>query len=111
MIEHQVADADILRGHHVDAQHAGEVAALQFAADGAEDQVVLGGEAGQQRRHQTGICLVGNLGIRAELLAGQRADAGLREQLEAEPLRGEPRHLFKAAPRMTRNRDQRHVTS
>ena len=102
---------DILGGHHVDAQHAGEVAALQFAADRAEDQVMLGGEARQNRGHQTGICLVGNLGLLAELLAGERADAGLREQLEAEPLRAEPRHLFKTAPRMTRNRDQRHVTS
>ena len=36
-IEHQVADAHILRGDHVDAQHAGEVAALELAADGAED--------------------------------------------------------------------------
>ena len=95
----------------MDAQHAGKVAALEFAADGAEDEVMLGGEAGQNGGHQAGIGLVGDLGIRAELLAGERADAGLRQQLEAEPLRAEPRHLFKTAPRMTRNRDQRHVTS
>ena len=110
-IQHQVADAHILRRHHVDAQHAGEVAALQFAADGAEDEVVLGGQARQNRGHQAGIGLVGNLGVRAELLAGERADAGLRQQLEAQPLRAEPRHLLETAPRMTRNRDQRHVTS
>ena len=95
----------------MDAQHAGEVPALEFAADGAEDEVVLGGEASQNRGHKAGICLVGDLGILAELLAGERADAGLRQQLEAQPLRAEPRHLIETAPRMTRNRDQRHVTS
>src|ERR1035438_2959714 len=84
------------------------VAALEFAAGGAENDVVLGGEARQNRGHQTGIGLVGNFGIGAELVASQRADAGLRQQLEAEPLRAEPRHLIETAPRMTRNRDQRH---
>ena len=34
----------------------------------------------------------------------------LGQQLEAEPLRAEPRDLFKPAPRMPRNRDQRHVS-
>jgi len=43
-VEHQVADADVFRGDDMDAQHAGEVAALEFAADGAKDDVVLGGE-------------------------------------------------------------------
>ena len=81
------------------------------AAGGAENDVVLGGEARQNRGHQTGIGLVGNFGIGAELVASQRADAGLRQQLEAEPLRAEPRHLIETAPRMTRNRDQRHDTS
>ena len=41
-----------------------------------------GGEAGQNRGHQAGVCLVGYLGLLAELLAGERADAGLRQQLE-----------------------------
>ena len=91
------------------AQHTGKMARLHFTANRAIDQMMLRGQPRQYRGHQVGIGPIGNFRIRSELRFGERPDTRLREQLETEPLRAEARHLFKPAPRMTRNRDQRHV--
>ena len=110
LVEHQVADADVLRRHHVHAQHAPEMAGLELASHGAIDHVSLGGHAGQDRRDQAGIGLVGNLRAGAEILLDEDLQAGLRQQLKAQTLRADARHFLEPAPGMTRNGDQRHET-
>src|SRR5471032_128608 len=110
VIQHQVADPHIFRRHHVYAQHAQKMAGLHFAPKRAAHHVILRGQPRQNRGHQAGVGLVRDLGICSEFRFGERPDSGLRQQLKTQPLRGEARHLFKTAPRMTRNRDQRHVT-
>jgi len=70
-IQHDIADADVLRRHHVDAQHAGEVLPLQLAAGGAVHDVMGGGQARQDGSGQAGPGLVGNAGGGAELLGSE----------------------------------------
>ena len=86
------------------------MARLQFAAHGAVDHVSLGRQAAQDGRNQAGVGFIGNLRIGAEFLFDKRPQAGLREQLKAQTLRGDARDFFVAASGMTRNGDQRHVT-
>jgi hypothetical protein len=50
------------------------------------------------------------LRIGAEFLVGERPQAGLSQQLKAQALRADTRDFLVAAPGMTRNGDQRHVT-
>ena len=82
MIEHQVADADVLRRHHVRAQQPRKVARLQLAARGAVDNVMLGREARQNRCRQARPGLRWNLRVRAELFAGKLLQARLVDQFE-----------------------------
>ena len=47
VIEHEIADAHVLRCDHVNAQHTRKIARLQFTPDGAVDNVVFGKETRQ----------------------------------------------------------------
>ena len=95
----------------MDPQHPRKVAGLNFAAHRAVNHVVLRGHSRQDRGDETRVSLVGDGGGFAKFFAGQSTDSRLRQQLKLEPLRAEPRNLIESAPRMTRNRDQRHVTT
>ncbi|MEI9971707.1 MAG: hypothetical protein WDO73_06435 [Ignavibacteriota bacterium] len=110
-VQHQVADSHILRRHHVDPQHACEVICLEFASHSAVNHVGLGGDARQDGSDQAGKRLVGDLAIGAEFLVGQRPQAGLRKQFEAQALSGNTCDFFIAAAGMAGNGDQRHGTS
>jgi hypothetical protein len=94
----------------MNAQHAAEMARLQFPAYGAVDYVGLRREMRQNGCHQTGECLLWDFRVGAEFLVDQLPQTGLRQQFETKTLRSDPRDLLVPASGMARNGDQRHVT-
>ena len=87
------------------------MASLEFAANRAVNHVGLRGQARQDGRNQTGISFVGDLGVGTEFLLGERQQTVLSKQFKAQTLRADARDFLIPAAGMTRNGDQRHVTS
>ncbi len=110
-VQHQIADAHGIRGHHVHAQSAGELPRKHLRARRAVNQMVFGGQPGQDGRHQIGARLLVRAGLRAKLAFDERLNPRLIHQLELEAVRAQARHFFEPASRLSRNGDQRHVTS
>ena len=108
VVQHERANAAGFGSDNLHAQHTEEISEDVFDAAGADDQVVFGGQPGQNGEQRRPPGLVGDGRFGAKLLRDQSAKTDFVDQFEAEPLRRGARHFLFAATRLSRDRDQRH---
>ena len=110
-VEHQVAGANRLRRHDMNAKHAGEIREQRFRYFAAENQVMLNSEARDDGRHDIAVSRGRDRISVAKLLADEPLHPGLGDQVEPKLARRDPSDLFKAATGLSGNRDQSHAVS
>jgi len=118
-VQHESADAAGLRGDHPDAKHPQEMPEEVLHPGGADNQVVLCRQPGQDRQEQVAIGFVGDLDAIVDRRRGSRG-VGRRPkrahrmrgtkaaEAAAEFLRGNTGDIFVSASRLAGDGDQTH---